>query len=279
MGIPLLWLPELTVFYESITTWFGAFLDIQVYPSSTSIISLMGFVYQNKCWKRGSSYGTLWASKLGSVGGLYIKLFSCLHIGHGFLTWLLMDSTSQLSIAEKECLKCDSQRHKRMKSPYFDGIQSRIFQTKKQPILVYAGRQWYYKRNFPLQQFTCVEQYMQTRNSNKRKTCPSSRCLGGWTPLLDLSCYLREDPFSSSFHLFFPGCVSHSSCLIASARTNCTSKPIDVSPPICYNLCVFFHSLLVFLSCDVPVTSLTLPLTILLSLTVILVSGKFLCCI
>src|SRR5258707_13902956 len=47
----------------------------------------------------------------------------------------------------------------------------------------------------------------------------------------------------------------------------------------CYNLCVFFHSLLVFLSCDVPVTSLTLPLTILLSLTVILVSGKFLCCI
>jgi len=48
---------------------------------------------------------------------------------------------------------------------------------------------------------------------------------------------------------------------------------------ICYNLCVFFHSLLVFLSCDVPVMSLTLPLTILLSLMVILISGKFLCCI
>src|SRR5258707_11384824 len=34
----------------------------------------------------------------------------------------------------------------------------------------------------------------------------------------------------------------------------------------CYNLCCFFQSSLVFLSCDVPVTSLTLSLTILLTL-------------
>src|SRR5258708_29303615 len=35
---------------------------------------------------------------------------------------------------------------------------------------------------------------------------------------------------------------------------------------LCYNLCCFFQSSLVFLSCDVPVMSLTLSLTILLTL-------------
>ena len=52
------------------------FWKSKFYPSSTPIMSLTGFVYQNKCWMKGSSYGMLWASKLGSVGGLYIKLFS-----------------------------------------------------------------------------------------------------------------------------------------------------------------------------------------------------------
>src|SRR5260221_7723356 len=47
----------------------------------------------------------------------------------------------------------------------------------------------------------------------------------------------------------------------------------------CYNLCCFFQSGLVFSSCDVPVMSLTLSITILLSLMVILISGKYLCCI
>ncbi len=87
------------------------FWKSKFYPSLTPIVSLTGFVYQNKCWKRGSSYGTLWASKLGSVGGLHIKLFShlqwILRIVHTVVIKLVLPCVSQCQGASKTGSICD----------------------------------------------------------------------------------------------------------------------------------------------------------------------------
>jgi hypothetical protein len=75
------------------------------------------------------------------------------------------------------------------------------------------------------------------------------------------------------YHQFCRHTPLHPTQKLSASQHHMSTSKLDCS---CYNSCVFFHSLLVFSSCDVPVTSLTLPLTILLSLTVILVSDRFL---
>src|SRR6266436_2878110 len=99
---------------------------------------------------RVSDFSMLWTPKLDSVGSSYNGQLSCLHIGHGFLMWSLTDGTNHYSIAERGPLICNSQKHKAHRNPYNDGIQKKkLFQTcqaEKQPIFVYEGKWWCYKR-------------------------------------------------------------------------------------------------------------------------------------